>query len=189
MNAVDVTQPRGAETRRAPRRLLARYALLTAALFLPLLWSFVALRNMYPLAAWTVMIRNREGPLRQKSYYFLRGETRSGETVDIPPVTLTGRLGVQSWGLVSATVENRNFKIRFPHPANTAFAEASGGVDKLPRAARVPQLLRAWGELYNARLPQDSARRLRAIRLDAYALNPEKPSADGSLTESWREEL
>jgi hypothetical protein len=187
MSAEDFTQPQDEGRLHAPRRLLARYAFLTAALFLPLLWSFATLKNIYPLAAWTVMLRGAEGPARQRSYYVLRGETLTGETFELAPVTLTGQFGVRSWGLVSATVENKSFKIPSPHPSNAAFAEASGGVDRLPRAARLPQLLRAWGEEYNSRLPPDSARRLKAIRLDGYGWDPERGREP--LTESWREEL
>ena len=187
MSAEDAKQPPDAERLHASRRLCARFALLTAALFLPLLWSFATLRNSYPFAAWTVMLRGADGPLRQRSFYVLRGETLAGETFELPPVTLTGQFGVRNWGLVSATVANRSFKIPSPHPANVALAEASGGVDKLPRAARLPQLLHAWGEEYNSRLPRDSARRLKAIRLDEFGWDPE--SMHEPLIGSWREEL
>lgn len=187
MSAEDLKQPHDAERLQASRRLFARYAFLTAALFLPLLWSFATLRNSYPFAAWTVMLRGSEGPSRPRTYHVLSGETHSGETFELAPVTLTGQFGVRSWGLVSATLENKSFKIPSPHPANAALAEASGGVEKLPRAARLPQLLRAWGEEYNSRLPQDSSRRLKAIRLDGFEWNPER--GHRPLIESWREEL
>ncbi len=187
MSAEDATQPPDEEQLPASRSLLMRYAFLTAALFLPLLWSFATLKNIYPVAAWTVMLRGAEGPSRQRSYYVLSGETIAGETFDLPPVTLTGQFGVRSWGLVSATVENKSFRLPSPHPANAALAEASGGADKLPRAARLPQLLRAWGEEYNSRLPKDSARRLKAIRLDEFGWEPER--GHRPLLESWREEL
>jgi hypothetical protein len=40
-------------------------------------------------------------------------------------------------------------------------------MDKLPRAARLEELLRAWGAIYNSRLPASSNQRLRSVRLDA----------------------
>src|SRR5262245_20563117 len=65
-----------------------KYAILTGAIFLPLLYSFVAIRNVYPFAAWNVMMA--PGVLeRGRSYWILRGETVSGETIDIRPITLT----------------------------------------------------------------------------------------------------
>src|SRR5829696_382426 len=67
------------------RRLIIKYAILTAAIFLPLIWSFLFVRNLYPIAAWNVMMAG--GDLeRGRSYCILRGETVSGETVDIRPI-------------------------------------------------------------------------------------------------------
>src|SRR5215218_8154169 len=141
------------------RHMRVRYALLTAALFAPLLYSFLAVRNVYPFAASTMMMAG--GDLG-------RGETVSGEIIDLPPAELTDALSWRHWSLVIATVENKEFTIYKPHPSNVALAAAAGGVEKLPRAARLAELLRAWGEIHNARLPEDSPRRLRAVRLDAY---------------------
>ena len=67
----------------AEKRLVIKYAFLTAALFLPLRWAFVAVRNLYPITAWNVMMAG--GDLeRGRSYCILRGETVSGETIDQP---------------------------------------------------------------------------------------------------------
>jgi len=56
------------------KRLAVKYAILTAALFLPLFWAFLAVRNLYPIAAWNVMMAG--GDLeRGRSYCILRGET------------------------------------------------------------------------------------------------------------------
>src|SRR5215213_7381534 len=114
-------------TRDGTRRVRVRYALLTAALFAPLLYSFLAVRNVYPFAASTMMMAG--GDLgRGASYYRMRGETADGETVDLPPAELTDALSWRHWSLVSATVENKNFLITNPHPANAALAAGVGGV-------------------------------------------------------------
>jgi len=170
------------------RRLRLRYALLTAALFLPLLWAFLAVRNLYPFAAATMMMEG--GRLdRPRTYYVLRGETVGGELVDLPPIELTDALTGRHWSLVAAAVENKSFKIRWPHPANAALAEAAGGAERLPEAARVPELLRAWGELHNARLAADSPRRLRAVRLDAYRWEGRAYADFDTHLRTWRQEL
>ena len=170
------------------RRLKLRYAILTAALALPLLWSFLAVRNLYPFAAATMMMEG--GRLdRPRTYYVLRGETVGGETIDLPPVELTDALTGRHWGLVAAAAENKNFLIRWPHPSNVALAEAAGGVENLPDAARLPELLRAWGALHNARLSGDSPRRLRAVRLDAYRWEGRAYADYDTHVRAWRQEL
>src|SRR5215218_10854950 len=88
------------------RHMRVRYALLTAALFAPLLYTFLAVRNVYPFAASTMMMAG--GDLgRGASYFRMRGETVSGETIDLPPASLTGALSWRHWSLVIATVENK----------------------------------------------------------------------------------
>ena len=173
------------------RRALVRYAALTAALFVPLLLAFAAIRNLYPFAASTMMLGIRDVE-SGRDYYVLRGETVSGETIDLPPIKLTNALTGRSWSLVSAAVENKSFNIRSPHPANIRLAAAYGGIDKLPEAARLEDLLRAWGAIYNSRLPGSSNQRLRSVRLDAYrwegGINGEYGEND-RLVESWRAEL
>ncbi len=169
-------------------RVRVRYALLTAALFAPLLYSFLAVRNVYPLAASTMMMAG--GDLgRGANYFILRGETAGGETIDLPPAELTDALSWRHWSLVGATVENKQFTIYRPYPPNTALASEAGGVEKLPRAARVAELLRAWGAIYNSRLPGDSPRRLRAVRLEAYRWAGGSYGDYERFVESWRAEL
>jgi hypothetical protein len=174
--------------RKDARRLRVRYALLTAALFAPLLWSFLAVRNLYPFPAYTMMMAGGD-PSKGTDYFVLRGETVGGETVDLPPAELTDALSWRHWSLVGATVQNKSFQITNPHPANLALAAEAGGVERLPRAARLPELLRAWGECRNLRLPADSPRRLRAVRLDAYRWDGETYGDYGRFVESWRAEL
>jgi len=170
------------------RRVRLRYALLTLALFAPLVWSFLSLRNLYPFPAYTMMMAG--GDLRKGTDYFiLRGETVAGETVELPPADLTDALSWRHWSLVGSTVENKSFLIASPHPSNAALAAAAGGVERLPRAARLPELLRAWGDIHNRRLPEDSPRRLRAVRLDAYRWEGGAYGDYERFVESWRAEL
>lgn len=155
------------ETRRDARRLRLVYAAVTLALGASQLWAFAAARDLYPFAAWRQMMAG--GDLRAGgSYYVLRGTTAGGADVDIPAAQLTDALAANNFGLASATVRNGSFRLRRLHPDNAALLEQAGGLDRLPRGARVPELLRAWGAIYNERLPPGSPRRLRAARLDEY---------------------
>ena len=167
------------------RRALFRYAALTIVLFVPLLLAFMSIRDLYPFAASRMMIWN--GDVQGgRNYYVLRGETASGETIDLPPIKLTNALTGRSWSLVRAAVENQSFKIRSPHPANIRLAAAYGGMDNLPRAARLEELLRAWGEIYNSRLSASSNQRLKSIRLDAYRWEGGLNGDYDRFVESWR---
>jgi hypothetical protein len=170
------------------RRLRIRYAVLTLALFVPLLVAFVSLRNLYPFAASTEMMAGGD-PQAGTAYYVLRGETVAGETIDLPPVGLTDALAGRTWSLVGATVENRSFMLPSPHPSNVAMTVAAGGVEKLPRAAGLEDLMRAWGSIYNSRLPASSPRRLRAVRLDEYRWEGFGYGDYEHFVESWRAEL
>jgi hypothetical protein len=170
------------------RRYRLRYALLTAALFGPLLWAFVEVRNLYPVAASTMMMAGGELG-RGRQYYVLRGETVEGQVIDLPPITLTDGLSGRHWGLVTAVVENKQFRIPSPHPANAALEAASGGPGKLPKAARLPDMLRAWGRIYNGRLAADSPARLKSVRLDAYRWSGESYGDYERYVESWQAEL
>jgi len=170
------------------RRVALRYGVLTFALFVPLLVAFVFVRNLYPFAASTEMMEGGD-PQAGRTYYVLRGETVAGETFDLPPVELTNALAGRSWSLVAATVENKSFTIPSPHPANVALTVAAGGVEKLPRGARLGDLMRSWGLIFNSRLPASSTRRLRAVRLDAYRWEGKGYGDYERFKESWRAEL
>lgn len=170
------------------RRLRRRYAVLTAALSLPLLWAFLAVRNLYPFAASTMMMEGW-GLNRPRIYYVLRGETVRGETVDLPPARLTDALSGRHWSLVAAAVDNKSFAVRRPHPSNLSLLEEAGGLERLPEAARLPELLRAWGGMHNGRLPADSPRRLRAVRLDAYRWEGRRYGDYDTHVRTWRQEL
>ncbi|HEV7701079.1 MAG TPA: hypothetical protein VGO43_12680 [Pyrinomonadaceae bacterium] len=103
-----------------------------------------------------------------RTYFMLRGETISGETLDIPATSLTDAMAPRAWSMVTATEQNASFFLDSPHPDNMRLLATAGSPEGLPRGARVPDLLRAWGQIYNARLPDTSPQRLHAIRLDTY---------------------
>ena len=174
--------------RRAAKHFRTRYALLTVAMFLPLIWAFVKIRNVYPVAAWTVMMGSGHFQ-RSHEYFMLRGETVTGEVVDIPAIELTDALSGRNWGLVSATVANAPFQLRSPHPANAALLLLNGNTENLQKGTRLPELLRAWGSIYNSRWPASSPHRLKAIRLDAYRWMGQSYSNYADFVESWRQEL
>ena len=170
------------------RRLFAKYVVLTAAIFLPLIWAFLSVRNLYPITAWNVMMAG--GDLeRGRSYCILRGETVSGQTIDIPAIELTNALYSRTWTMVNATIANQSFRLPSIHPANEALIRDAGGVDNLPAGARLPDLLDAWGRLYNERLPATSPHRLKAIRLDMYRWESGDYSDYEKFIQTWRKDL
>jgi hypothetical protein len=176
-----------ANDREQDRRTGFGYGLLTIALFLPLFLSFVFIRDRYPFAASKMMLGAVDMP--GQNYYVLRGETVTGETVDLPPIDLTNALTGRSWSLVRTAVENSSFKIPSPHPANLDLAASYGGFEKLPRAARLEELLRAWGSIYNSRVPGSSNPRLRLLRLDAYRWEGGIKGNYDRYLESWSAQL
>ena len=168
--------------------MIVKYAILTAALFVPLVWAFVSIRNLYPIAAWNVMMAG--GDLeRGRSYCILRGETVSGETVDIRPIKLTNALYSRTWTMVNATIGNQSFKLASIHPDNEELVRQYGGIENLPPGVRLPDLLQTWGNLYNDQLPASSPQRLKAIRLDLYRWESGSYSDYDKFIESWRKEL
>lgn len=169
-------------------RLHFKYAVLTVAIFLPLIWAFVEIRNLYPVTAWNVMMAG--GTLeRGRSYWILRGETVSDETLDVRPMSLTNALYARTWTMVNATVDNQSLKLPNPYPANAELIRQAGGIEHLPPGARVPDLLRTWGDLYNERLPASSPQRLKAIRLDMYRWEGGEFANYDKFIESWRQDL
>ena len=170
------------------RQLIVKYAVLTLAIFLPLILAFLFVRNLYPVAAWNVMMAG--GDLeRGRSYCILRGETISGETIDIPAINLTNALYSRTWTMVNATIDNQSFKLKSIHPQNEELIRQFGGVENLPPGARLPDLLQAWGEVYNKQLPASSPQRLKAIRLDMYRWESGRYSDYDKFIETWRKEL
>ncbi len=177
-----------ARARRSERRLLLRYIVLTCVISLPLFWAFARVRNVYPIATWNVMMAGGD-PERGRIYYVLRGETLSGETVDIRPMGLTNALYSRTWGMVAATASNESFKLQSLHPSNAALLASVGGIENLPPGARLPDLLQAWGQLYNSQQSASSPRRLKAIRLDMYSWDSGRYSDYDRFLYSWRKEL
>lgn len=170
------------------RRWIIKYAVLTGALFLPLLWSFRYVRNLYPATVWNVMMAG--GDLQAgRSYCVLRGETVSGETIDIRPIELTNALYARTWTMINATIDNQSFKLRSVHPDNALLLDSVGGVDKLPPGARIPDLLSTWGTVYNNKQPASSPYRLKAIRLDMYRWSSGRYGDYETFIDSWRKEL
>jgi hypothetical protein len=173
---------------RSERRLQTKYAILTGAIFLPLLCAFLFVRNLYPIAAWNVMMAG--GDLeRGRSYCILRGETISGETVEIRPMKLTNALYSRTWTMVNATIGNQSFKLASIHPENEELVRRFGGVENLQPGVRLPDLLQAWGNLYNEQQPASSPQRLKAIRLDLYRWESGRYSDYDKFVETWRKEL
>ena len=170
------------------RVLFIKYVVLTVAIFVPLIWAFLFVRNLYPIAAWNVMMAG--GDLdRGHTYCILRGETVSGETIDIAPIELTNALYSRTWTMVNATIANQSFKLSSLHPANAELIRQLGGVENLPSGARIPDLLETWGRLYNERLPESSPQRLKAISLDRYRWEGGSYSNYQNFIESWRKDL
>jgi hypothetical protein len=174
--------------RDSERRFVFQYAVLTLALFLPLLWAFIRVRNTYPIAVWNMMMAGGELQ-RSRTYFILRGETLEGESIEIRAAGLTNGLSGRTWGMVGATANNDSFKLRSLHPANEHLLSQVGGFDNLPLGARMSDLLQTWGRLYNEQLPQSSTRRLRAIRLDMYRWDSGEYAGFNHFIDSWRKEL
>jgi hypothetical protein len=173
---------------RSERRLVFKYAFLTAAIFLPLFWAFLSVRNLYPIATWNVMMAG--GDLeRGRSYCILRGETVSGETIDVAPIELTDALYSRTWTMVNATIGNQSFRLSSIHPQNEELLRIYGSVENLPPGALIPDLLQVWGDLYNKREPESSPKRLKAIRLDMYRWESGRYSDYDKFIETWRKEL
>lgn len=126
---------------------------------------------------------------RGRTYCILRGETVSGETIEIRPIKLTNALYSRTWTMVSATIANQSFKLSSIHPENEELLRRFGGVENLPPGVRVPDLLQAWGDLYNKQFPASSPQRLKAIRLDMYRWESGSYSDYDKFIESWRKEL
>lgn len=187
MGLTEDTNPDDSHIRK-DRQAHIRYVALTVALFIPLILAFAAIRNLYPFAASTMMLGTRDTQ-SGRDYYVLRGETVSGETIDLPPIKLTNALTGRSWSLVSAAVENKSFNIRWPHPENIRLVTVFGSRDKLPPAVRLEDLLRAWGTIYNSRLPESSNQKLKSVRLDAYRWEGGINGEYDRFVESWRASL
>ena len=124
-----------------------------------------------------------------RSYCLLRGETISGETIDIRPIELTNAMYGRTWSMVNATVFNQSFKLTSIHPDNELLLNQSGGLANIQAGARLPDLLTAWGNIYNNQQPVDSPHRLKAIRIDMYRWASGRYADYETFVLSWRKEL
>jgi hypothetical protein len=173
---------------RYERRFVFQYAVLTLALFLPLLWAFIRIRNTYPIAVWNMMMAGGELQ-RSRTYFILKGETLDGETIEIRAASLTNGLYGRNWGMVGATANNDSFKLQTLHPENERLLSQVGGFNNLPLGARMTDLLQGWGQIYNERLPKNSSKRLRAISLDMYRWDSGEYNGFDRFIDSWQKEL
>ncbi|PYS73424.1 MAG: hypothetical protein DMF69_04855 [Acidobacteria bacterium] len=169
------------------RRWVIKYSILTIALALPLLWSFRWVRNYYPATVWDMMLASDLETRRR--YCVLRGETVSGKTIEIRPTELVNATYARTWTMVNFTIDNRSLSLPSPHPDNAVLLNQFGGVGRLPPGVRIPDLLNAWANLYNKRLPGDSPDRLKAIRLDQYEWPGGRYADYSNYLMSWRKDL
>jgi hypothetical protein len=139
--------------------------LLTTFLVLSLGSAFAANRNFYPIPVWSLF--SESVPLSEgRNYFILRGVTRDGMEIDIPAVSITNGLSGRNHMNVAYVIGNASLRIDSPHPRNVPLA------DQIVMAERpgllIADLLRGWGDAFNARLPAGSSSRLNTIRLDEY---------------------
>ena len=124
-----------------------------------------------------------------RSYCVLRGETVSGKTIEIRPIELVNAMSGRTWTMVNFTIDNRSFGLSSPHPDNGLLLSQFGGIQKLPPGVRIPDLLSAWGNLYNTRLPANSPDRLKAVLLDQYQWSGGRYADYSTYVMSWRKHL
>jgi hypothetical protein len=180
--------PEATHIRSDDRRFVIQYVVLSLAICIPSFWAFLRIRNTYPLASWNMMMSG--GDVQSgRTYFILRGETVSGEVIEVSAARLTNALYGRNWGMVAAVVNNEPFKLTSIHPANSLLLERVGGLTNLPAGARVPDLLEVWGRLYNERLAPSSAYRLRALQLDMYRWESGTYSNYDKFIDSWRKGL
>jgi hypothetical protein len=172
---------------RVIRRLRIKYLILTLGLFLPLLWAFVRVRNLYPIASWNVMVRSSPVP-PPYTYYILRGETDAGDLIDVQATSWSDPMRSRLWGLVAATANNQSLTLPSPHPRNAELLSRLP-IDQLPEGVLMNDLLHVWGQTYNATHPAGSPNHLKVMRLDAYRWNGASYSDYGQFVRSWRAEL
>ncbi len=186
-----IETPNGeADCRQESRRLRLRYLVLTLAIFGPLMWAFFNQAYWYPVHSFQMFYgASALGRGEGRVYYIFRGETASGASIDIPPITTMNALDDRIWTMVDAVVANDSLQLRSPHPENVRLIQSAGGIQNGPRAARLSNVLRVFGERYNASLSRDSPRRLVRVRLDAYRWPEQEFGNYAEYLESWRVEL
>jgi hypothetical protein len=165
------------------------YLVLTVCIFVPLVFAFVFQIQFYPIPVWTLFteaVSLDEG----RHYYVLRGETEDGESIDIPAIDLTDALSGRNFMMLSYVLEKASFCCDSPHPHNIQFRASQMGSDgALHKGARIDDLLRSWGRIYNEKFPKSSHQRLTAIRLDGYRWPGKEYGDYRQPADCWRAEL
>ena len=178
------------DDRRKSRRLILRHVVLTVAIFVPLGWAFITQTFWYPIHYYRMFYGTSAlGKGNERVYYIFRGETASGEIIDIPPVTIFNALDAMVTYVVQASIDNESLHIRSAHPDNIKLIQSAGSIENVPRAVLLPDVLRVFGERYNAKLSGDSPQRLIRVRLDAYRWPEEEYGNYAQYLESWNVEL
>jgi hypothetical protein len=142
-----------------------RNVLLTVVVVLPLAAAFIKVTNFFPVPVWSLFSDRRE-LAKGHTYYVLKGRTADGTWREIPPVRIMAALNGRHFMFASYTAANQPFLVESPHPENVRLMDRAGGVNRLPRGARMDDLLRALGTVYNQRLPPESQDRLTLIRME-----------------------
>lgn len=169
----------------ADRHAHFRNALLTISIFSILLWTFWRGINFYPVSAWNLFAEPQPLGSGPWTYYVLQGETVDGKVIDLPAISITNAFYNRNHALARAVDENNSFVVESPHPRNVQlWARAR----TLPPAARMNDLLEAWGNAYNVRFGQKRGP-LRAIRLDEYEWPRVNFSDYAQHKGSWRVQL
>jgi hypothetical protein len=186
-----IEKPNGTvDDRRASRRLILRHVVLTMAIFLPLVWAFITQTNWYPIHYYRMFYgASALGQGDGRVYYIFRGETASGDTIDIPPIRIFNALDGMITYVIGAAVANDSLQLKSPHPDNVRLIQSAGSIESVSRAALLPDVLRAFGERYNAKLSGDSPKRLVRVRLEAYRWHQENYGNYGEFVEAWSVEL
>lgn len=175
---------------RTSRRLILRHVVLTIAVFLPLMWAFITQNVWYPVHHYRMFYGTSTlGQGNSRVYYIFRGETASGDTIDIPPAPIFNALDGMIFHMVNAVVANDSLQIRYPHPDNARLIQSVGNIESVPPAALLPDVLRSFGERYNARFSEDSPRRLVKVRMDAYRWPKDEYGNYAEYIKSWSVEL
>jgi hypothetical protein len=184
-------KPHGAvHVTRTARRVFLRHVVLTVAIFLPLVWAFISNTARYPIHYYSMFYgASAIGKGNGHVYYIFRGETASGDTIDIPPVKILNALDGMVFHMINAAVANDSLHLRYAHPDNLRLIQSAGGIENVPRAALLPNVLRIFGERYNAKLAADSSGRLVRVRLDAYRWPQVEYGNYAEYLESWNVEL
>ena len=172
------------------RRTLLRNTILTLALFIPLLGAFLSGEEWYPISHYKMFygastLNNTD----VFNYFIFRGETAAGNTIDIAPIKIMNGLDDRIWTMVNSVVANESLQLRWPYPANERLLATMGNRDTLPPGVLLPDLLRTWGNRYNARLAYDSPNRLIRVRMDEYRWSHKEYGNYSEFVESWRVDL